>query len=278
MPIRPFPAVLLQKGPERVLVVADLHIGWELALTEKGIHVPSQTSKMLDKMLQLIKAQKPTSIIFLGDVKHTIAAAEWGEWRDVPDFFEAIGDTVQDIRVVPGNHDGNLAPLLPENVKILPSTGVVLWRDVGLFHGHAWPAPELLGCRSLIVGHVHPIVAFRDPMGFRITRQVWVKARCSGEQLAKSVLKHISIKGEKNPADLLKTRFNVKLRSPQLFIMPSFNGFLGGQPMNKKAGGAWSKMFISPVLRSKGVDMNNAELYLLDGTFLGSIGQLRTLS
>ena len=81
--------MLLQKGPERVLVVSDLHIGWELALTEKGIHVPSQTSKMLDKMLQLIKAQRLTSLIFLGDVKHTIATAEWGEWRDVPDFFEA---------------------------------------------------------------------------------------------------------------------------------------------------------------------------------------------
>ena len=270
--------MLLQKGSERVLVVADLHIGWEAALTEKGIHVPSQTSKMLDKMLQLIKTHGPTSIIFLGDVKHTIATAEWREWRDVPDFFEAIGGMVQDIQVVPGNHDGNLAPLLPENVEILPSTGVVLWGDVGLFHGHTWPAPELLGCRSLIMGHVHPIVAFRDPIGFRITRQVWVKARCNGEQLTRFVLKHLNIKGEKNPADLLKTRFNVKLRSPHILIMPSFNGFLGGQPMNKKVRGAWSRMFISPVLRSRSVDINNAELYLLDGTFLGSIGQLRTLS
>jgi len=277
MPIRPFPALLLQKGSERVLVVSDLHIGWELALTEKGIHVPSQTSKMLDKMLQLIKAQRPTSLIFLGDIKHTIATAEWGEWRDVPDFFEAIGGIVQDIRVILGNHDGNLAPLLPENVEILSSTGIILWGDTGLFHGHTWPAPELLGCRNLIMGHVHPIVAFRDPMGFRISRQVWVKARCNGEQLAKSVLKHLNIKVEKDPADPLKTRFNVKLRSPQLLIMPSFNGFLGGQPMNKKARGAWSKMFISPALRSRSVDINNAELYLLDGTFLGSIGQLRTL-
>jgi len=260
--------MLLQKGSERVLVVADLHIGWEVALTEKGIHVPSQTSKMLDRMLQLIKAKKPTSIIFLGDVKHTIATAEWGEWRDVPDFFEAIGGMVQDIRVILGNHDGNLAPLLPENVKILPSTGVVLWGDIGLFHGYTWPAPELLGCRSLIMGHVHPIVAFRDPMGFRISRQVWVKARCNGEQLAKSVLKRLNI----------KARSNVKMRPSQLLIMPSFNGLLGGQPMNKKARGAWSKMFISPVLRSRSVDINNAEIYLLDGTFLGSIGQLRTLS
>lgn len=280
MPVRPFSSLLLRRGSERVLVVADLHIGWELALAQKGIHVPSQTRKMLDKMVRLIKSHKPTSLIFLGDVKHTVATAEWGEWQDVPDFFETIGDMMQDIRVIPGNHDGNLEPLLPENVKILPSRGVVLWEDVGLFHGHTWPAPELLGCRSLVMGHVHPMVAFRDPIGFRMTRQVWVKAECEGILLAKSIFRHLNIKVGEEPADLLRDRFDVKLRSPQLLIVPSFNEFLGGQPMNRKGmgRGTRSKMFISPVLRSKGLDINKAELYLLDGTLLGSIGQLRSLS
>jgi len=280
MPLRPFPALLLRRDSERVLVVADLHIGWEIALAEKGIHIPSQTSKMLDRMVQVIKASKPTSLIFLGDVKHTVATAELGEWQDVPDFFEAIGEMVQDIRIVPGNHDGTLEPLLPENVKILPSTGIALWKDIGLFHGHSWPAPELLGCRSLIIGHVHPTVAFRDPMGFRITRQVWVKATCNGVQLAKFILKHLNIKVDRDAADILKNRFNTRLRASQLLILPSFNKFLGGQPMNQKGAGksAKSKMFIGPILRSKIVDMDNAELYLLDGTFLGAIDQLRALA
>jgi len=280
IPLRPFPALLLRRGSERVLVVADLHIGWEIALAEKGIHVPSQTSKMLDKMVQLIKASKPTSLIFLGDVKHTVATAELGEWQDAPDFFEAVGEMVQDIRIIPGNHDGNLEPLLPENVKILPSTGVALWKDIGLFHGHSWPAPELLECRSLIIGHVHPTVAFRDPIGFRITRQVWVKATCNGVQLTKSILKHLNIKVEGDLADLLKDRFKTRLRASQLLILPSFNTFLGGQPMNQKGIGksAKSKMFIGPIMRSKIVDIDNAELYLLDGTFLGAIDQLRNLA
>lgn len=279
MPLRPFPALLLRKKNERVLVVADLHIGWEAALAEKGIHVPSQMQKMLSVMVQLIKSHKPTRLLFLGDVKHTVATAEWGEWQDIPDFFEAVGKMVDDIQVIPGNHDGNLKPLLPETVKILPSTGVVLWKDFGLFHGHTWPAPELLGCRVLIIGHVHPVVAFRDPTGFRVTRQVWVKAECNSARLAKSVLKNLNITGEK-PADLLKERFNVKLRVPQLYIMPSFNSFLGGQTMNKKRieKSAGSEMFIGPVLHYRSVNIDNAELYLLDGTFLGSINQLRGLS
>ncbi len=275
-PIQPYPALLLRRKSERVLVVADLHLGWEAPLTQKGVHVPSQTPKILDKILQLIKKCKPTRLIFLGDVKDAIAKVEMEEWRDIPDFFETINKKVSDVQVVLGNHDGTLEPLLPETVKILPSTGVV-FGNVGLFHGHAWPAPELLGCRSLITGHVHPMVAFRDPMGFRITRQVWVKAACDGERLAKSVLEHSGAKVTANLSTLLRDQFNLKLKVSQLFIMPAFNEFLGGRPINERRRGknAKSRAFIGPVLRSGSVDIDNAETYLLDGTFLGTISQLR---
>jgi len=277
-PIRPYPALLLRKNSERILVVADLHLGWEVALAEKGVHVPSQMPKILDKMLQLIEMCKPTSLIFLGDVKHTIAKVEMEEWRDVPDFFEALIKKVSDIQILRGNHDGNLEPLLPETVKILPPTGVALG-NVGLFHGHTWPTPELLECRSLVTGHVHPMVAFRDPMGFQITRQVWVKAECDGVRLAKSILEYLGIKGNADTTTLLYNRFSVRLKSSQLFIMPSFNEFLGGRPINMKQWGkdAKSGVFIGPVLHSGSINMDDAETYLLDGTFLGTVNQLKTL-
>ncbi len=275
-PIQPYPALLLRRKAERILVVADLHLGWEALLIQKGVHIPSQTPRILDKILRLIKKCKPTRLIFLGDVKDAIAKVEMEEWRDIPNFFETINKKVPDIQVVRGNHDGTLEPLLPETVKILPSTGVV-FGNVGLFHGHAWPSPELLGCRSLITSHIHPMVAFRDPMGFRMTRQVWVKAACDGERLAKSFLKHLGAKVTSSPSTLLREQFNVRLRVSQLFIMPAFNEFLGGRPINERRRGkdAKSRTFIGPVLRSGSVDIDNAETYLLDGTFLGTISQLR---
>jgi hypothetical protein len=39
-----------------------------------------------------------------------------------------------------------------------------------------------------------------------------------------------------------------------------------------------TEMVTGPVLRSEAVDMKAAEAYLLDGTLLGTIEQLRTLS
>jgi len=278
VPLRPYPALLLRRGSERILVVADLHIGWEVRLAEKGIYVPSQTPKLQEKMLQLIQLYKPTSLLFLGDVKHAIAKVEMEEWRDIPDFFETLSEKVQDIQIIPGNHDGNLEPLLPQTVKILPPTGIALG-NVGLLHGHTWPAPNLLNCPNLITAHVHPTVAFRDPLAFRITRQVWVKTPCNSTELAKSMLKHLRIKGGKNPILLLEEHFKVKLRTSQLFIIPSFNDFLGGQSINRKTlGSGRSRSFIGPILRSKGVNIDNAEVHLLDGTFLGTVNHLRTLA
>lgn len=279
-PVQPYPALLVQKGTEKTLVVADLHIGWEVALAERGIHVPSQTPKMLNKLFKLIDLCKPTSLLFLGDVKHTIAKVELEEWRDIPDFFEALGKKVSDIRVVLGNHDGNLEPLLPEIVKILPSTGLALG-DVGLFHGNSWPAPELLHCRSLVIGHVHPTVAFRDPLGFRITAQVWVKAKLHGERLVRAFLKSlgVKVKAEMDAVKQLRQQMNVRLKASELFIMPCFNDFLGGRPINKSDRKRYKRSieYLGPVLRSRSVDLDNAETYLLDGTFLGKVNQLKVL-
>jgi len=62
--------------------------------------------------------------------------------------------------------------------------------------------------------------------------------------------------------------------------MPSFNDFLGGRPINEirpnKELGA--EALIGPVLRSEAVKVDDSELYLLDGTYLGTLDQLRSLS
>jgi len=277
-PIQPYPALLLQENHDRALVVSDLHIGWERLLSQRGVHIPSQTPKIKNTLLKLIKECKPTQVIFLGDVKDAITKVAMQEWKDIPEFFEDIQTEVSDIQVVLGNHDGNLEPLLPENVKIIPPTGVS-FGDVGLFHGHAWPAPELLECRSLISGHVHPTVAIRDPMGFRMTRQVLVKAPCNGEQLAKSLLSHLGIKMDTGLSGVLEEQYKVKVNVSQLFIMPSFNQFLGGRPINeRKRGKKKTGAFIGPILRSGSVNIDDAEVYLLDGTFLGTVDQLKALS
>jgi len=278
-PLTPYPALLATENDEKTVVVADLHIGWEVSLAQEGVHVPSQTVKLQRKLSEIIEKVKPERILFLGDVKHTIAKAEVEEWRDIPQLFENIAKHVNEMLVIPGNHDGNLEPLLPENVKILPLTGTRIG-DAGFFHGHTWPSPELLACKNLVIGHLHPVVVFRDPLGFRITSQVWVEAKCDGLELAKALLKRLRIKVEKSVAETFKENFGVVPRVDKLFIMPAFNDFLGGQPINAGSIGQDEKYrdFIGPILRSGAVNVGEAEVYMLDGTYLGRISQLRTFT
>ncbi|NWF87261.1 metallophosphoesterase [Candidatus Bathyarchaeota archaeon] len=276
-PLTPHPAALLKTQKTRTMVIADLHIGWEMALSEKGIHVPTQMPKLLNKLTNLISKYKPEKLLILGDVKYTVATADMGEWHDIPDFFSELKKQVKDISIIRGNHDGNLEPLLPENIKVLSSTGVAIG-DIGFFHGHRWPSPALLKCKTLVMGHVHPIIVFRDPAGFRITRQVWVKAKCNTIGLTETLLQKYKVKTERNPEKALAKRYRIKPKTSQLFIMPSFNDFLGGRPLNQSKPGKESKGIIGPVLRSEVVDMENAETYLLDGTFLGTLNQLRMFS
>ncbi len=274
----PHPAALIKTAKAKTLVIADPHLGWEMALRAKGIHVPSQMPKLLQKLVAVLSRYKPDALLILGDVKYTVVATEPGEWHDIPEFFGNLKNYVKDIAIVRGNHDANLEPLLPENIELLPATGAIVG-DIGLFHGHKWPSPTLLKCKTLVMGHLHPVVVFRDPAGFKITRQVWVKARCDTTQLSKTLLQKQRIKIEGTPEETVKKLYNFKPRTTQLFIMPSFNDFLGGRPINetKPRKKGQTPAMIGPVLRSEAVYLDNSESYLLDGTYLGTLNQLRRL-
>ncbi len=276
--LMPSPAALIESKGERTLVIADPHLGWETSLQEKGIHVPSQTPKLLQKLVGLLDQQKPDVLLIVGDVKYTVVASEPGEWHDIPDFFGEIKKHVSEISVIRGNHDANLEPMLPENVEMHPATGVALG-DVGLFHGHKWPSPALLGCKTLVMGHLHPVVVLRDAAGFKLSRQAWMRVEVDSELLARVLLQKHGIKVNGSLEGTLKRHYGVASLAKQLFIMPSFNDFLGGRAVNEpgRRRETDSETLIGPVLRSNAVNVDDSELYLLDGTFLGTLRQLRAM-
>jgi putative SbcD/Mre11-related phosphoesterase len=275
-PIGSEPALLLRRRGERVVVLGDLHIGWEVTLSQQGIHIPSQTGKMLQRLRVIIEMEHPSRIIMLGDVKHSVTGAELEEWRDVPDFFEALLKLVPSVQVILGNHDGNLEPLTPSKVEILPSTGLALWNRFGLLHGHAWPSPEILGCETLILGHLHPAVTLRDALGYRLTKPAWVTAPCDPKKLVRGTLKAAGIQPKGNLEEVLEEKFRVKLATTRCVFVPPFNDFLGGRPVNsRKIEETHAGEQLGPVLRSGAVDMDDAEVHLLDGTYLGRVKQLK---
>jgi putative SbcD/Mre11-related phosphoesterase len=237
--------LLLVQGEERILVAADLHLGLEYELWLGGISIPSQTEKILATLLGFLEEIKPDRLLLLGDIKHNVPRTSWQEKREVPEFLRSLCDRAV-VEIVPGNHDSNLADMAPQGTRVRSSSGFVL-DGVGYFHGHTWPDEKVLRAKSLVTGHLHPAIRLFDPLGHSFSRPVWARARL----FSHAVEEHYGFSGES-----------------EIVVAPAFNGLCGGLPLNE------------PVEEMRGplmamADWDRACLYLLDGTNLGTLAEIK---
>ena len=104
--------LLLAEGKERILVAADIHLGLEHELWLGGVSIPSQTEKILARLLGYVAETVPDRLLLLGDLKHNVPKTSWQEKREIPDFLRRLSARVK-VEVVPGNHDSNLMDMAP---------------------------------------------------------------------------------------------------------------------------------------------------------------------
>lgn len=251
------PALMLP-GKEKVLVIADLHIGAEHEFRQAGIKMPSQTKKMLDKVVGLVKEARAKKLIILGDVKHMVPGMSFQEEREVPHFLDELSRLVK-VEVLPGNHDDGLQELV-HDVKFHDSSGLLVG-DTFLSHGHTWPPEAGIKAGRIIVGHRHPVIELRDNLGYSWRERVWVRTTLNKPALVK-----------KYGAEALPKRL------PELVIMPAFNEMVGGTAINRDKPSRKHLKFkrrlrpLGPLL--KAAVEPSARVFLLDGTFLGKLGKL----
>ncbi|MGQ9719559.1 MAG: metallophosphoesterase [Nitrososphaerales archaeon] len=265
------PALVLETSLHKILIVSDLHLGFEKSLSSRGINIPSQTQRVYLRLKSLIEESSPDRIIILGDVKHGTTKIAPYEWADVPQFFNKVKALVRSVDIIRGNHDGGLKALLPNEIKVHPPRGISLFDDresFTLIHGHAWPYPRLFDCDVLILGHNHATIEFRD-QGFRMAEPVWVVTRWDKNEVAKSFLRFSGSKIKDDPITSFRDAFGLDISDPKIIIMPAFNPLLGGNAIN--ADGA---SLLGPLLSSGGIKLGESEIYLLDGSYLGRLSNL----
>ncbi|MGA2933533.1 MAG: metallophosphoesterase [Methanomicrobiales archaeon] len=236
------PALVIEHT-DRVLVIADLHIGIESDLDVHGVHIPSQTGGRLDRVLACIDEGKPDLVILLGDVKHSVPLTTRQEYHEIPDLLEAIRSRVS-LKVVPGNHDGGLERFLEEG-ELLPMRGALL-DGVGYLHGHTYPDPSLIG-HLLVIGHHHPMVTLRDEVGCALRDRAYLLTTVDEGCLG--------LAGAAGGAG-----------TTRVLVMPAFNEFTGFDLTRMKESN------LGPLSRC--MDFGNAEVFLTDGTYLGLLGSL----
>lgn len=273
--LTPWPALLVDEE-ERILIASDFHLGLEYELAKMGINIPYQTERILEELLALIREHTPERLLLLGDIKHGVPITSFMERRELPQFFTALQGEVSAIDVVRGNHDANIQQLTPQGVSIHPSRGLVLGDrfKVAAMHGHAWPYPKMMAADLIVMGHNHPTVLLKTPLGIHVSQRIWIKGRCDGENLAGALIKQAGAQTEEAPQREFEAELKAGIKNPQMILMPAFNDLLGGLPVNAET----PKSLLGPLLRTGAVRIDDFEVYLLDGTFLGTVEFLRTLT
>ncbi|HSB56873.1 MAG TPA: metallophosphoesterase [Nitrosopumilaceae archaeon] len=240
--VQSYPALILE-DTKRYLVVTDLHIGFENTLAANDIFLEptSIIHEMLEELRSIIKSERPDSLILLGDIKASINSISKIEWQAVPLFFKIANEI--DTVLIPGNHDGGILRLLPENVRVTSPSGIVI-EDTLLTHGHTLPSENLSHVNKIIMGHVHPV--FFSEGSVLDGQRVWV-----------------SLKAEKRKI------FPSSQDEIEIIIVPTFNKYFYAS--HKKY-----KKSISPIVdRIK--DSYSAKIVTLDGSIIGNESLLESV-
>lgn len=148
-------ALYLKK--QRILVIADLHIGFEEMLNKEGVLIPRHQLKDITERLNKIFSKcKPKKIIINGDLKHEFGTISEQEWRDtlkIVDYLARKGKLI----LIKGNHDTILGPISKKrNIELVDyyKTG-----DILIAHGDKIIEEK---CKTLIIGHEHPAVSLKE--------------------------------------------------------------------------------------------------------------------
>ena len=201
---------------EKVLVINDLHIGYEEVLHRKGILVPRfQLEQIMNKLKLIIQKTKPAKIIINGDLKHEFGKVLRQEWKEVLEFLDFLLQNISEVIIIKGNHDPIIQPLADKK-----GIAVVNQYQVGetlIVHGD-----ELVEttAKRIVIGHEHPAITIREG-------SKWEKYKCflKGTWQKKELIAVPSFNPLLEGTDVLKEQ----LLSPFLDDIQDFEVFVVGE-------------------------------------------------
>ncbi len=238
---------------EKTIVISDLQIGFEQDLYRKGVTIRPQAEKFLKVLDEVISSTKTKTVVITGDLKHGVPGITLREMKEIPKFFLGLLGKANVI-FCRGNHDTGLEGFIPEGVKVYGSGGVKIGK-YGFFHGHAWPGEDLMSCDYLFMGHLQPGIEFKDEFGLRMIEQVWVRSKLDREKIME--------------------RYKIKRAGKlNIVVVPAFNPLLGCAVINLMSSGD----YLGPLFRDGTFNLDDSQIFLLDGTLLGKLKNIKQLA
>ena len=145
---------------KKILIIADLHLGYEEALNEQGIMIPRQMFKQIKKELQDLLKLNPKIIIINGDLKHEFGQISRQEWSEATGILDLLLKKCKVI-LIKGNHDTILGQIAKK--KNLDIVDFYCFDDICVLHGHkVLLDKKIYDSKILVIGHQHPAISIRE--------------------------------------------------------------------------------------------------------------------
>jgi len=230
-------AAVVNADNKDFIVVSDLHIGAEQKLIEKGIKIYDAEKLMAERIIKISEDFNTKNLIILGDVKESIFYPDKSEQLRLKRFFYLLKDFK--IQIVTGNHDAHLRELI-DDVDIRDE---LIIDKFAFLHGHKMPSPTAMLSNYILAGHNHIMVTLEDENKGVYTQKAWLVAKLNSRYA--------------------KDKYSTFNKSLRLVVFPAFNNLISGIPINEKK--EKLSLFMEKLFNYK-----NAELYSINGVFLGS--------
>lgn len=204
---------------EKILVIADLHLGYESLLINSGIFIPriekKETIRNLKEIFEKIEKEKRkiSEIVILGDIKHLFGGfslEDWKEVKDVLDFISKYGKII----LIRGNHDKYLKAL-EKNYEV---KDFYISKDICFFHGHKI-FKECFGknVKMLVFGHAHPVVYLSEGSK-KESFKCFLKGKYKGKEVY--VLPAFSSSYQSNGYDISSGKlFEINIKNFEVYVV-----------------------------------------------------------
>ena len=138
------------------VVVADIHVGYELAAQRRGGYLPpvEHGEAVGARLARLATALGATRLVIAGDLRHSTRDVDALERAELAAFAAAVRLHVR-LDVVLGNHDRGGS--LPGEVSVAR----LAVGEIDVVH----EPPATVPARWTICGHLHPRITLRDATG-----------------------------------------------------------------------------------------------------------------
>ena len=149
---------------ERLVAIADLHLGYEAVLHEEGVAVPHLQRRIIHERLErILERYEPETLVVVGDLKHQFSRNMGQEWDEVTGLLDQLAGRVR-LEVVRGNHDNYLATILSRYGLEMHMEHEIA--GLRFLHGHKVPSAHFRGIT--VIAHEHPSIRLRDDVGIGI--------------------------------------------------------------------------------------------------------------